>query len=259
MDAIAVQWADKLLSQNGEKDKDLWQAKRLQTGLATWATLRHATILVNEKISAEAGEGGFETLITRTPRGSVEPDPDTFAAIAGLFDAMAKYISDAISQQTLNDEQIKLYQNIEKELKNVVGEIKRFQTMAEKTLRNEELTEKEYASIRNIDGFVEHNFLKFNSLLQDGYAIADPDPMAKIADVSHDETTDLHWMVAVGYPFEWEHIVPFYGRRQIVKGSIYSYYEFTSAQILNDEEWRNIARQKEMVPWIKPYFTWSSR
>jgi hypothetical protein len=253
IDAIAVQWADGLLSQNGEKDRELWQIKRLQTGLASWATLRHATILVNEKFAAEGGEGGFETLITRPARGSVEPDPNTFSAIAGLFNAMAKYVSDMVFSQTLNDEQKKLFQNIETELKNVVRIIKQFQIMAEKTLKNEELTENEYSMIRNIDGIVEHNFLKFNSLMQDDYGIADPDPMAKIADVSYDKTTGLQWMVAVGNPMGWNHIVPFYGRRQIVKGSIYSYYEFTSARILNDEEWRQMTGRQEILPWIKPY------
>jgi len=59
-----VQWA-KDVTFPGAPDSPLWKAKRLQTGLASWATLRHATVLVNERSEAEAGEGGFEELVTQ--------------------------------------------------------------------------------------------------------------------------------------------------------------------------------------------------
>src|SRR5208283_4672079 len=92
IDALAVQWADSTPSPNGALDADLWRVKRLQTGLASWATLRHATVLVNERNSAECGEGAFEFIVMRPPRGYVEPDPKTFAKIAGLFDAASKLV-----------------------------------------------------------------------------------------------------------------------------------------------------------------------
>jgi hypothetical protein len=57
LDALAVQWADEAEFPE-VKDGTLWRAKRLQTGLASWATLRHATVLVNERSAAECGEGG---------------------------------------------------------------------------------------------------------------------------------------------------------------------------------------------------------
>ena len=38
-------------------EDSLWKAKRLQTGLASWATLRHATVLVNEQIRRRGGRG----------------------------------------------------------------------------------------------------------------------------------------------------------------------------------------------------------
>jgi hypothetical protein len=62
-------------------------------------------------------------------------------------------------------------------------------------------------------------------------------------------------MSAVGNAIEWNYIVPFYGRKQIVKGSVYSYYEFKSNQLINDEEWRLKAVKQEFLPWIKPYIT----
>jgi hypothetical protein len=49
INAMAVQWADTVNPMTGTNGKAIWQVKRLQTGLATWATLRHATVLVNER------------------------------------------------------------------------------------------------------------------------------------------------------------------------------------------------------------------
>ncbi len=65
MTALALQWADDVRPPDGGKDEKIWRAKRLQTGLASWATLRHATVLVNERTSAECGEGGFEEIVLR--------------------------------------------------------------------------------------------------------------------------------------------------------------------------------------------------
>ena len=62
-------------------------------------------------------------------------------------------------------------------------------------------------------------------------------------------------MAAVGDPMEWDAIVPFYGRHQIVKGSIYSYYEFKSNQLLTDKEWAGKTMDQELLPWIKPFVT----
>ena len=92
INALAVQWADDATFPGNAQDT-LWNAKRIQTGLASWATLRHATVLVNERITAECGEGGFEAIVLRPPRGYVEPDPKTFEAIASLFDQMEQVVA----------------------------------------------------------------------------------------------------------------------------------------------------------------------
>ena len=68
--------------------RQTWAAKRLQTGLASWATLRHASVLVNDRTAAECGEAGFEPIIMTPPRGYVEPDPKSFEAIARVLNVM---------------------------------------------------------------------------------------------------------------------------------------------------------------------------
>jgi len=260
INAIAVQWADSVHSPNGKKDTEIWQIKRLQTGLATWATLRHASVLVNERTAAECGEGGFEEILMRAPRGYVEPDPSTFAAIADLFDSAIKYVSRTIAdkadiQESYSSEQRSLYEGITIRLKEAAQEARAFQAMAEKERKGESLNNEENEKILYVARTGEHLFLVFNSLSNKDYALSNPDPMAKITDIAGDGVISPYLMSAVGNAMEWNHVVPFYGRHEIVKGSIYSYYEFQSNQLLNDQEWREKALKQEFLPWIKPYIT----
>ncbi|MDP4290966.1 MAG: DUF3160 domain-containing protein [Bacteroidota bacterium] len=263
LNAIAVQWADTLKSPNRLNDRDIWQTKRLQTGLATWSTLRHASVLVNERTCAECGEGGFEEILMRAPRGYVEPDPNTFAAIAGLFEMAVHYVSrnvegkPNITDQYDDDEnaaKISLYDGIVGRLKEVAGKARYFQTLAEKEIRGEALSNEENKEILFVARIAEHNFLIFNSLSNKDYALSNPDPIAKITDIAGGGFIP-YLMSAVGKSMEWNHIVPYFGRHQIVKGSIYSYYEFVSKQLSNDKEWQKKVTKQEFLPWIKPYIT----
>jgi len=252
INALAVQW-----SKPQQKGNKLWSAKRLQTGLASWATLRHATILVNERTSAECGEGGYEEILMRAPRGYVEPDPETFAALAALFESALQFVPTSISDKPDNDEggqaeNKSLYDGIVKRLKDAAKDAKDFQAMAQKEINGENLSNSENEKILYTARMAEHLFLIFNSLSNKEYALSNPDPMAKIADVAGEGE---YLMVAVGNSMEWDHIVPFYGRHQIVKGSVYSYYEFPSNSILTDEEWRSLVSQQTLTTWIKPYVT----
>lgn len=259
INALANQWTDTLSSTNGDKDKAIWQTKRLQTGLATWATLRHATVLVNERTGAECGEGGFEDILMRAPRGYVEPDPATFGKLAGMFEAALKHLSPSTEKHKNvsegewgEDAKISLYKGITIRLKDAASEARAFQKMAEKERRGEELTDEENDKILFVARTAEHLFLVFNSLANKDFALSTPDPMAKIADVAGNGP---YLMSAVGNPMEWDYIIPFYGRHQIVKGSVYSYYEFTTPTLMNDQDWRTIVNVADFTPWIKPFIT----
>lgn len=258
LNAMAVQWADTVRSSNGMNDQNLWQAKRLQTGLATWATLRHATVLVNEKGAAECGEGGFEEILMRAPRGAVEPDPYTFTAIAQLFETAVDYVSKTIDKQkdiseSYEENNRSLYNGITTRLKEAAQQAREFAEMARKEPAGIALSNEENEKILYVSRVGEHLFLIFNSLSNPDYALSDPDPMPKIADVYGDGIISPHLMVAVGNTSEWDYIVPFYGRHQIVKGGVYAYYEFKSNDLLNDEEWRKQVNQQKFASWLQPY------
>ena len=259
INTLAVQWSDTVTFPGLHGNQDIWDAKRLQTGLASWATLRHATILVNERTGAECGEGGFEEILMRAPRGYVEPDPYTFNKIAGLFDTAVQYVSKTIAKHSDMDEDMasqkkSLYDGILSRLKEAADEAHVFQKMAEKEKRGEALNNEENEKILYVARVAEHLFLVFNSLSNKDYALSNPDPMAKIADVAGNNQIN-YLMSAVGKPMEWNMTVPFYGRQQIVKGSIYSYFEFKSNKIINDQEWRSLINTTEYLPWIKPYIS----
>jgi hypothetical protein len=244
MNALAVQWADDATFPGNAQDT-LWNTKRIQTGLGSWATLRHATVLVNERSTAECGEGGFEAIDLRPPRGYVEPDPKTFEAIASLFDQMEQVVAKSanftgnLPQDPSGDSDKPaqpLQAGIIRRLQSTANKTRLFETMAQKELQNQPLADSDYDEILHVGAVAEHDFLVYNSLASADLALSTPNPIMKIADVAGGGEVP-YLEAAVGRPLEWDQLVPYFGRREIVKGSIYSYYEFPSPTLLTDLSW----------------------
>jgi len=260
--ALALQWADDVASPGGEQDRELWRIKRLQTGLASWATLRHATVLVNERTAAECGEAAFEPILLTPPRGYVEPDPKTFEAIAALFDDMEQIVNswgtwaEEMSQDGEDGEKEALKSGMIRRLSETSSKARLFGVIAKKEISGEPIFNQEYEEILSIGRIAEHHFLIFKSLASEELALSNPDPMPKIADVSGGGPANIPFlMAAVGRPMEWDHIVPFFGRRHIVKGSVYSFYEFVSDRLLNDAEWLEILPSRPHPDWVTPFIS----
>jgi hypothetical protein len=243
LDALAVEWADSSAFPGAPANSPVWGVKRLQTGLASWAVLREATILVNERPgAAEMGEGGFETLVPEIPRGYVEPAPRTFDAIAGLYEALAEDV-------TIPEDEA-LEAGVIARLKRSAEQARSFGEMARKELRGVALSTEEYVAIHNVGGSIEHAFLLFKALGDPELALSVPEPMGRIADVAGDTRLGV-LEVAVGNPMEWHQIVPYFGRRQIAVGSVYSYYEFISQTLLSNEEWRRDMAKHQRPAWVR--------
>ena len=244
INALALQWADDATFPGNGQDT-LWNAKRIQTGLASWATLRHATVLVNERTTAECGEGGFEAIVLRPPRGYVEPDPKTFEAIASLFDRMEQVVAKSanftgnLPQDPSGDSDKPaqpLQAGIIRRLQATASKTRLFEAMAQKELQNQPLADSDYDEILHVGAVAEHDFLVYNSLASADLALSTPNPIMKIADVAGGGEVP-YLEAAVGRPLEWDQVVPYFGRREIVKGSVYSYYEFPSPTPLTDLNW----------------------
>lgn len=262
--ALSQQWADDVAPPIPNQGERLWRSKRLQTGLASWATLRHATLLINRRVAAECGEAGFEYIRYAPPRGYVEPDPATFNRIAQLFDQQARWIQEtwkqsppgAIPEQSFSGERnsAPVKDGVLRRLRESSERARHFGAMATKQLTGQSLSPQEYEDILYVGRAVEHNFLVFKSLAREDFALSNPLPIPKVADVSGGGPLATQILsAAVGRPMEWDEIVPFDGRRQIVKGVTYSYYEFTTPSPITDEEWLKRLPDEPHPAWVAAF------
>ena len=252
---LSVQWSTGISSPGGTIKKSFRSRKKLQTGLASWATLRHATILVNERSGAECGEGGFEAIILRPPRGYVEPDVETFEQIINLFDAtieMIKKQKNNIKEVQANDTKA-IWEGVLHRLGQSRDSVRVFRDIALKERRGEPLTNQDYEGILYVGRAAEHNFLIFNSLAQEDFALSNPQPIGKVADVA--SAPGEYLLAGVGNPLEWDQIVPFFGRREIVKGSVYSYHDQVSDRLMDDAQWRATLAHRTPPSWIAPFIS----
>ncbi len=141
-----------------------------------------------------------------------------------------------------------------------------FGEIARKQATGAALTNLEFEEILYVGRAAEHNLLVFKSLANKDLGLSNPDPMPKIVDVSGGSDQVLHYLLAgVGRPMEWDWIVPYFGRHAIVKGSVYSYYEFESKEPMTDADWRtkfpaaalSIENSRGIKPeWLQPHPDW---
>jgi hypothetical protein len=219
-----------------------WKRKQLNTALGSWVNLRYETIAVVEQISSECGEGGYEQLNIGKPKGYVEPNPEFFHRLDGGFSKIGAQFEHAIADSALKKAALARVSEYREHIQSL-------ETIAEKELKGQELTDEEYNEILEIGGVIEHFILIMGSLSggADEHAVQNPDPIAKIVDVQ--KFSGIRLYEALGSSNEINVAVPFYGRRQIVKGPVYSYYEFESQDQIDSKKWQEMKNQPRPT-WI---------
>ncbi|MCJ7511618.1 MAG: DUF3160 domain-containing protein, partial [Anaerolineales bacterium] len=154
-----------------------WLDKQLNTALGSWSELKHDTILYAKQVYAELG-GGAPPPPPEPPKGYVEPVPQFYARLAALT-AMTRQGLE--SRGLLNEQDLTSLDTLEALARSL-------QTMAEKELRGEPLTEDEYATIRFYGGQLENlTMAAADSDMEDPYArrFMEEEPQAAvIADVA---------------------------------------------------------------------------
>lgn len=225
-----------------------WKRKQLNTALGSWVNLRYETIAVVEQVASECGEGGYETINIGKPRGYVEPNPEFFRRLDDGFGKLGVQMERSIKSPELKKGALEKIATYRQHLKSL-------ETIARKELDNTPLTDEEYGEILNIGGTVEHFIVLMGSLngKDDDQAIRNPEPIRKIVDIQKAPDGATRLFAALGFVNEVNVAVPFYGRRAIVKGPVYSYHEFTSGEALNSEKWRKTGKQEPPV-WIRNYY-----
>jgi len=222
-----------------------WLDKELTTALASWAELRHDTILYAKQSMSPCG------IAPGAPRSYVEPNPQLYARLASLV----RFTQDGLASRDL------LLEGFQDKLDLFETLLVFLRDVSIKELENAALNESEY-----------DNIYCFGKVMQ--YLVSDADDptqlwnvnvdnMAVVADVHTDSNTDRCLEEGVGYPREIFVIVNEGGNIRITRGAIFSYYEFLQsiAGRLTDEEWREMLTSDsppEMPEWVKSFTDESS-
>jgi hypothetical protein len=239
---------------------EAWVDKQLNTVLGSFAELKHDTILYAKQAYAELG-GAPPPPPPAPPRGYVEPLPEFYARLTALTEMTLT----GLGQRGL------LVEQDEASLQRLSRLAQSLQTMAEKELRGEPLTEDEYRTIRFYGGELEHLTMAAADTPDEGYAIGgqampEEQPQAAvIADVATDPWPQLVLELGVGRIDELHAVVPLIEddgsiTLQVAKGGVFSYYEFTwpMDDRLTDEKWREMLAEGEAPPrpdWISSFYT----
>jgi hypothetical protein len=241
-----------------------WLDKQINTSLGSWAELKHDTILYAKQVYAEMG-GGPPPPQPVPPKGYVEPVPEFYARLSALTDMTLQ----GLDQRGLLDEVDR------SNLQRLDELVRSFQSMAEKELRGEALTQEEYDTIRFYGGDLEHFVMAAaDTDASDPFAqqYMEQEPQAAVvADVATDPDPDndgapnpVVLEEAVGRINEIHAVVPIVQadgslRLQVVKGGVFSYYEFQwpADDRLTDEKWRGMldGDQAPALPtWTSSFF-----
>jgi hypothetical protein len=218
-----------------------WQRKELQTQLASWAELRHDTVLY---VKQSYGRASCEY-----PAGYVEPYPEFYAKIKRFSDEAQKFFA--------NDERRQSF------FKNFSDTMAKLEGLARKELRAEAFTKEEtefvkktLTSERNCDGTP----ISFNGWYcrlyynPNDFELWEP----TITDVHTDPMLQQCVQVGVGETNLCAIAIDNQQHRRVYVGPIYSYYEFTHAVTdrMTDEAWKD-RLQKGDTParpnWVREF------
>ncbi|PXF60808.1 MAG: dTDP-glucose 4,6-dehydratase [Candidatus Methanogaster sp.] len=203
---------------------DAWQDKELTTALASWAELRHDTILYAKQSYTMVAECAPPMAEEKPVVGYVEPVPEFYNRLL----ALTRMTNSGLTEMDVLDSSSK------RRLENLESILARLVNISSKELENEELSKDDYDFIKNFGDDL------------DG-VIADVEDKAKkttiVADVHTDGNTEQVLEEGVGYV---DLIVVAYklpdGRILVGAGPVMSYYEFKQPMEdrLTDEAWREL-------------------
>jgi len=254
-------WMDCLLFlQNKDKNypafmtTSAWDAKNLNSALASWATLKHDAILYcKQPWMAECGDGG---LTPPSIQGYIEPNVAFWQKMLDMLALNKKMLSSA---DLLNDDLKGLTQSIEEKVKFCLD-------MSKKELAGESLTVEEKRTIQYMGSAME--WLTLSMLDPDvkpdnwGFVSGVDRRVAVVADVY---TRNIDGCgksgilyEAIGAPQMVYALINVDGLVYLMRGAVYSYHEFVRPldDRLTDEMWQqmiNDGQRPGSPSWMKPY------
>ena len=251
---VALQNSDK--NYPGYMNTNAWARKNLNTGLASWAELKHDAILYAEQpICAECGGGSDfpEPVLV----GYVEPNLKFWNKMREML-TMTHTLLD--KNNLMNDDLREKTERLEEHIDFCI-------TISKKELEGKALDEQEYRQIEYLGSSIEWFTLSVidpdMSLSSWGMVEGADRSIAQVADVftrnvlGCDKCGILY--EATGNADAIYVIVEIEGKTYLTRGAIYSYYEFVNelGKRLTDEEWQERlknndapGRPKWMLPLI---------
>lgn len=233
---------------------DAWSRKNLNTSLASWAELKHDSILYGEQpICAECGGG--EELPEPDLVGYVEPNLKFWEKMLEMLDHTVALLN----ENKLMTEDIDI---ATESLRNLVVLCK---NASVKEIAGETLSAEEYEELRCIGSSME--WFTLRTLAPDMYLSSWAEVQG--ADRSVAVVADVFTRIvlgcekcgilfeAVGNPDAIYVIVNIGGKNYLTRGAVFSYYEFVNPldNRYTDEEWQE-KLEKDDAPgrpdWIKP-------
>ncbi len=210
-----------------------WDRKELNTVAGSWTELKHDTILYAKQVMAEAGAGLPEQV-----KGYVEPYPDFYGRIAALI----QMTQEGLTQRSLLDDSVK------EPLDSLGTLAASLRTISEKELRNEALSDDEYALIQNYGAYIEHLTIAAADTDGEGRPFLEDQDSALAADVATGNGAVLE--EATGHPTAMYVVVPIDGKLVLARGGVYSHYEFTVGLDgrLTDEAWKQQLNDDKAPP-----------
>lgn len=251
-------WIYVLNSLNTKNDKypkvmqlDTWDAKNLNTGLASYAELKHDAILYAEQASgAEAGEGdndAFDYPNEPTNVAYIEPNIKFWDESTKFTNKLSLLL---IKLNVINE-------NLSYNLKEIndLGDF--CNRISKKEINRSKITQLEYDSIIGIGRIFEdlHLSMKIERERKTGrdtvhdyeydIEVTDDNEMAVVADIFTTNETCLE--VGVGRADDIYVIVEIDGYNYLTRGSVFSFYEFEQpvSNRLTDSEWRTMLNENK--------------
>lgn len=220
--------------------------KSLNTALASYAELRHDTLLYGEQTVAEMGDGEEEQPYVKH---YVEPNLPVYEKLLAMNKALKEGLSKYKLLTTECSEDVARYGTI----------VAFLQSCAQKQVAGKPLTKAEHNRIRKIGG--EIDYLTTDLLMRGtNYQTltANDRDMALVADIH--SADPLAFTIASGHADDMIAVVPIEGKNYLARGPVMSYYEFTVPMSgrLTDDEWKKMlaeGKQPARPAWVKSFHT----
>ena len=211
---------------------DVWAAKDLQTGMASYAELKHDTILYAKQAMAEAG--GDEPL---TLTNWVEPEPAAFERIAAAADLMRRGLD---QRGLLTDDAGTLLTALGDHLTFLAG-------VARTELADGTVSAADNERLRDTGSTLERFFWLTSDPAADGSTPEADQDAALVADIASSQ--DRYLELATARFDRLLVVVPTPdGRFEVAAGAVNAYREFESTQRFSDETWRSAIDSGSAAP-----------